>query len=564
MVMTLRIVCLSLCLLLASSFALGAATDVARMERAIDLRVSTGQFMGAVLVARGGKILINKAYGKANLSRNIPDSPATQFVLGSVTKQFTAACILLLQDRGKLKIEESIKDYLPEAPPAWQHITFFNLLTHTSGIPDFTDFPDFVPTMATPTTPDALIARFKKRPLQFQPGNSFHYSNSGYALLGYLIERISGEPYSRFVQENIFTPLAMNHSGYYSRSTRISRLAVGYEPEHSGPAPAPSFDASVIYSAGGLYSTTGDLQRWERALYGGKVLSKASLQKMMTPFRDRYALGLGARKTPNGQRLFWHNGGMPGYTAWVGYLPAEDVDVIVLSNLSGLASQAIGNDMVRVADGERVTLISDRKAMPLPPDALDRFSGHYHSKDDEIITVQRDGNHLTTELPGRDAIAFYPEREGDFFAKVIDCQIEFDRNAEGQVVTLVLHQDGTRRTADRINSTTASPNSDAFAQRHDPIRASESATALRRLIEALEAGSPDFDGMTPALAAAMSTQVDPLRLRLAALGGVRSIELEQPLPFGVDLYRVQFEHGTLECRIRLSQSGKIADARLRQ
>jgi CubicO group peptidase (beta-lactamase class C family) len=344
---------LSLCFSIVPCLAFGAANDVARMERAIDLQMSKGQFMGAVLVARDETILINKGYGYANLDWKVPNSPTTKFHLGSVTKQFTAACILLLEERGKLKTEDFVKKYLPDAPTAWEHITIFNLLTHTSGIPDYTGLTDFEATMTMPATPEQLVVRFRDKPLEFEPGSRFNYSNSGYVLLGYLIEKISGEPYSKFVQDNIFTPLGMRDSDYDSNIRVIARHATGYVPGPDGPAVGPYIDMSLPFSAGGLYSTTGDLLRWEEALYGGKLLTAASLRKMTTPFRDDYALGLGARKTPNGRRLFWHNGGGLGFSNWLGYLPAENVDVIVLGNLNGDAAQHIGNDIVRIADGEK-------------------------------------------------------------------------------------------------------------------------------------------------------------------------------------------------------------------
>ncbi|HEX3164583.1 MAG TPA: serine hydrolase domain-containing protein, partial [Pseudolabrys sp.] len=175
------------------------AQDPSRMEQVIQSYVAAKQFMGSVLVAKGDQIILSKGYGFANLEWQIPNSPESKFRLGSVTKQFTAACILMLEERGKLKIDEPIKKYMPDAPAAWDKITFFHLLTHTSGIPSFTGFADYASTEAIATTPEKLVARFRDKPLEFQPGEKWNYSNSGYVLLGYLIEKISGEPYSQFV-----------------------------------------------------------------------------------------------------------------------------------------------------------------------------------------------------------------------------------------------------------------------------------------------------------------------------------------------------------------------------
>src|SRR6202012_2723081 len=177
-----------LCSAIAAPISQSQDTNSARLEEIIQSFVSAKQFMGTVLVARDQSTVLDKAYGFANLEWSIPNTPTTKFRLGSVTKQFTAVSIFLLQERGKLKIDDPVKKYMPDAPAAWDKITVYNLLTHTSGIPSFTGFPDYHSTEATPTTPEQLVARFRDKPLEFQPGEKWNYSNSGYVLLGYLIE----------------------------------------------------------------------------------------------------------------------------------------------------------------------------------------------------------------------------------------------------------------------------------------------------------------------------------------------------------------------------------------
>lgn len=159
-----------------------AQDNISKMDQVVHGYTDSKLFMGSVLVARDGKVLLSKGYGFADLEWDVPNSPTTKFRLGSVTKQFTAACILLLDERGKLKLDDPVKKYMPDAPAAWDKITIFNLLTHTSGIPNFTDFYDLAPTIAT--TPEKLVMRFRDRPLEFQPGENWSYSNSGYVLLG--------------------------------------------------------------------------------------------------------------------------------------------------------------------------------------------------------------------------------------------------------------------------------------------------------------------------------------------------------------------------------------------
>lgn len=245
-----------------------AQPDVARMDQVIHWIAANNPFMGAVLVALGSDILLDKGYGYADLEWNVPNSPKTKFRLGSITKQFTAAAILLLEERGKLNVNDQVKKYMPDAPTAWDKIMIFNLLTHTSGLPDFTDFPDHASLEPFPTTPGQLVSRFRGKPLGFQPGQKESYSNSGYVLLGYLIEKISGETYSRFLQENIFKPLGMNDSGYDSNFAIIPDRASGYVSGPNGLANAGYINMTTPFAAGGLYSTTEDLLRWEQGLFG--------------------------------------------------------------------------------------------------------------------------------------------------------------------------------------------------------------------------------------------------------------------------------------------------------
>src|SRR6516164_3301009 len=335
--------------------------NLARMEEVVQSFVKNKQFMGAVLVARGNDILLDKGYGFANLEWNIPDSPKTKFRLGSITKQFTAAAILLLEEQGKLKVDDPVKKYMPNAPAAWDKITIYNLLTHTSGIPNFTSFPDYGSSEAKPATPEQLVNRFLDKPLDFAPGEKWSYSNSGYVLLGYLIEKITGEYYQTFLEENLFKPLGMNDTGYDSNVLIIPHRAVGYV-ERGMPMHARYIDMTIPFSAGGLYSTTHDLLQWNRALYGRKVLSSAELKKMTTPYKnkDNYACGLWVR-TDHGHTVFVHAGGIEGFNTSMAYYPDEKLTVIALGNVNGNAPDNLVGELSAVAHGEKVVLTSERK-----------------------------------------------------------------------------------------------------------------------------------------------------------------------------------------------------------
>jgi CubicO group peptidase (beta-lactamase class C family) len=412
-----------------------------RMDDIVRSYVDSKQFMGSVLVARDGDILLDKGYGDANLEWQIPDAPDAKFRLGSITKQFTAASILLLEERGKLKTDDPVKKYMPDAPPAWDKITLYNLLTHTSGIPNFTSFPDYGSSEATPTTPEKLVARFRDKPLDFQPGEKWSYSNSGYVLLGYLIEKITGKSYRDFVEENIFKPLGMGDSGYDSNSAIILHRASGYAPGPSGPVNAGYIDMTIPFSAGALYSTTHDLVKWEQGLFGGKVLSAASLKKMTTPFKENYGCGLMVR-TVNGHAMIEHGGGIEGFNTDLAYYPDDKLTVVVLGNLNGDAPESIAAKLAAVAHGDKVVLPSERKEVAVPPAILAKFVGTYELAPTFSIAITLEGNQLMAQATNQPKFSIFPESETKFFLKVVDAQIEFFKDDKGDVTSLVLHQGG--------------------------------------------------------------------------------------------------------------------------
>src|SRR5215469_8770172 len=419
-----------------------------RMDQVVQSYVSNKQFMGSVLVARGDQILLSKGYGSANLEWQIPNTPSTKFRLGSVTKQFTAASILLLEERGKLKVEDPVKRYLPDAPAAWDGITIFHVLTHTAGIPNFTSFPEYAKLEPFAITPEQLVAVFKDKPLDFAPGEKMSHSNSGYVLLGYLIEKVSGESYQKFLQENIFTPLGMKDSGYDSNTALIAHRAAGYTAGPNGLANTGFIHMSVPFSAGALYSTTEDLLKWEQGLFGGKVISAASLAKMTTPFKSNYAFGLQV-ETVSGRKMISHGGGIEGFNTFLAYFPDDRLTVIALGNVNGNPPQEIATKLAAVMHGEKVELPSERKEITLAPSVLAAYVGTYQMANGMLAYVRLEGDHLTGQLSGQGRLPLFAESETAFFAKAVDATAEFTRNGQGAVAGFVLHQGGRDLTAER-------------------------------------------------------------------------------------------------------------------
>jgi CubicO group peptidase (beta-lactamase class C family) len=288
-----------------------------------------------VLVARNGEILISKGYGLADRDKNLPNTPQTRERLGSVTKQFTAMAILILQAQGRLNVQEPICGYISECPIAWQQITIHHLLTHTSGIKNFTDFPDYKTTKASPSTPLQTIARFKDLPLDFVPGKKFSYSNSGYIVLGYIIEQASGQSYESFLQHSIFEPLQMKNTGYDHND---GSLAIGYTNVYSHWEKAAYIDMSLPYAAGALYSTVEDLYLWDQALYTEQLLPKELMDLMFSaqakiPNRNlSYGYGWFVGESNHRQVAFHGGGPYGGFVAEIDRYPADKVTIIVLSN----------------------------------------------------------------------------------------------------------------------------------------------------------------------------------------------------------------------------------------
>ncbi len=467
-----------------------------RMDQIVRSYVSGRQFMGSVLVARGDQVLLSKGYGSADLEWNIPDTPSTKFRLGSVTKQFTAASILLLEERGKLKVEDPVKKYVPDAPAAWDKMTVFHVLTHTAGIPNFTSFPEYPKLEPFAITPEKLVALFRDKPLDFEPGEKWNYSNSGYVLLGYIIERVSGESYEKFVQENIFTPLGMKDSGYDSNSAVIARRASGYTSGPNGIVNSGFVHMSIPFSAGALYSTTEDLLKWEQGLFGGKLLSPASLQKMTTPFKSDYAFGLQVH-TVNGHKVIDHAGGIEGFNTMLAYYPDDKLTVVVLGNLNSQAPNQIAAQVATVAQGGTVVTQSERKEITLDPSILARYVGVYRMAapgGDMTVTVQ--GSQVSAQLTGQPPLPIFPESETMFFAKAVNAQIEFPATApQAKATQLTLHQGGRDVVGTRLDDAEAQKLLDAAAATAKRVK--DQTQARREPKPRCAALSKSFDRASP-------------------------------------------------------------------
>ena len=418
------------------------------MDEVVRASFEADEFTGAVLVARDGEVLLDRGYGFANREWSVPNDGDTKFRLGSVTKQFTAVAIMLLNERGLVDLDAPVKTYLPDAPAAWDGVTVRHLLTHTAGVPNFTDFDDYGASKTLPATMDSLIGRFRDRPLDFQPGEGWSYSNSGYILLTAIVEKASGKSYAEFVAETLFQPLGMADSGYDSHAAVLPRRASGYAPTARGIVNADYIDMSIPQGAGALYSTTRDLLKWEQGLFGGRLLTPASLALLTTPVRNQYAFGLAVTQA-GGNTTIAHSGGIEGFNTHMAWDPDQRMTVIVLGNLNGPGSDQVAGSLMALARGETVTLASERQAVAVAPEVLRSYEGVYELAPTFAITISVVDGKLMAQATGQDAFELHPESDSRFFLTVVDAQITFTRDDAGAVDGLILHQGGRDSPAPR-------------------------------------------------------------------------------------------------------------------
>ncbi|MFY9608314.1 MAG: serine hydrolase [Blastocatellia bacterium] len=442
-------VSISLFLLFVAS---AAAQDLTpKFDEYLSALVDQARFTGAVLVAREGKVVFSKGYGLANAEFDAPNAPETRFRLGSITKQFTAAATLVLQERGKLSVQDPVCKYIENCPTAWSEITIHHLLSHTGGIPNFTSFPDYLPKMMMPVTAQDMIARFKDKPLDFKPGEKWSYSNSGYYLLGCIIEKAAGESYESFLQKSVLDPLKMASTGYEHQDTILKRRATGYSFAKGKKVNSAYIDMTQPYSAGALYSTVGDLFLWYEALFSGKVVSPKSLEAMITPVKNNYGYGLGVDSKYN-RKMISHGGGINGFSTYIARFPDERVTIVVLRNADYGAPGPgkISQDLAAILFGEKYEIPADIAEVKVDPRIFDAYAGQYEIMPNFILTISNDAGHLMAQATGQPKVELFPESETKFFLKVVDAKVTFVKDAAGRVTHLILHQGGDQQ-AKKIN-----------------------------------------------------------------------------------------------------------------
>jgi CubicO group peptidase (beta-lactamase class C family) len=409
-----------------------------------------------VLVARKGKPIYRRGFGMADLGTRTAMTPEAVLRIGSVTKQFTSAAILRLEESGKLKVTDPIEKWLPDFPLQGHTVTIENLLTHTSGIKGYTEVPAWAARQNEDMTHEQVLAYFKDEPFLFEPGTNWAYSNSGYYLLGMIIEKAAGMSYKDYLQKEIFGPLEMTRSGYGDRNPTFPGEARGYAMQGEKAVPADPLSMSSPYAAGALVSSVDDLLKWENALASDRLLHPKSSKAMWTPFQQKsgktsgYGYGwlMGEYE---GHPIQEHNGGINGFLCHTMRLPADDVFVAVLTNSDQppadpgyialtLAAEAIGKPMPQPGD------------FILAPEKLEEFTGVYAIDSTMTRTIVRDGDHLVSQRKGGARLPLFPANDSTFAFVGRPARLTFGRDATGKVNRLTLRQGGYAETALRTDA----------------------------------------------------------------------------------------------------------------
>jgi CubicO group peptidase (beta-lactamase class C family) len=397
-----------------------------------------GYFSGSVLIAKDNRIIVSKGYGMANLEHNIENTPKTKFRIASLTKTFTAMAIVMLKEKGLLSFNDTLSKYLPDYPDG-DKITIHQLLTHSSGIFNFTVDPDFFRMARLDISLEKLIDIFKDKPLDFEPGTKACYSNSGYTLLAFIIEIISGGTYESFLNENIFKKLNMLNTGCDNHLTILKDRASGYTIIGNEMINTDFINTPIFTGGFNLYSTVEDLYMWDRALYSEKLVSYEALKTVFTPYIKYEKSEFGYGWYLNKNKAF-HNGWINGFCGNIARITDKNASIIVLSNQDMTSVLNICKDLELIIFGKRYKLPQNRKAIKIDSDNYPDFVGQYKKKDEVIFEIILEDGRLYLsyrEIIRQLKLELFPESDEPdftiFFTKTIDLQVCFKRDITGKV-----------------------------------------------------------------------------------------------------------------------------------
>ena len=425
----------------------GHGQDVSkRIDSLIEKAVRINRFNGSVLVCKNGKIVYEKAFGFQNVEKNIPNSSNTIYQIGSTTKEFTAAVILKLAELHKLSLDDRLSTYFPDYKRG-NEISIRHLLTHTSGIFEILRDRSAVEESTRPRSKQKLLSYFKDKPLDFDPGTHYSYSNSGYILLGFIIEKVTGLSYQNVVRKFILDPLNMHHTGFDFAGLKSPYKAIGYT-KYTARIKEPSipWDSTATFSAGSLYSTVKDLYLWHKGLLTYRVYSKASLEAATTPYLEGYGLGCWV-DTLYGKKIVSHGGNILGFTSYFGRIQEDDVCVILLNNIYNHQIESIGLSIVAILYNQPYSYFDEKK---LTPAQLESYVGDYEVNPDYKVKITRVADHLFIQRNKESPVEIFAYKPNTFFQKDDDIRISFQLE-KGTVNKITIIEGLNTKRGDKIN-----------------------------------------------------------------------------------------------------------------
>ncbi|MDM7922365.1 MAG: serine hydrolase [Pyrinomonadaceae bacterium] len=429
-----------------------AGPDIrAKVDEYMNARLDAKGFGGAVLFVKDGNTVAGGGYGFADLEAKSPIKPDTKFRIGSVTKQFTAALVLMLQEEGKLNVQDPVCKYLDPCPEAWQPVTIHHLLSMSSGITSITSLPNWRNELRfKDLTPAEVIAMTGPLPLKAKPGDAYEYSNTNYIVLGTIVEKLSGKTYEQFLTERIIKPLGLKDTGLDNGKTRYPNSALGYTMKNGVISPADPVSVTISFSAGAMYSTPGDLHKWQMALLGGRVYKKEeTLAAMLTPNKGDYGYGLIVVTDRKGRKRITHGGGIEGFITDSVYFPEEKLFIAAFTNNDRNAMGELMGALTAIPFGEPYALPKKRVAIKLDAAILDKYVGEYQLAPTMSFKIERGPDGLTMEPTRQPKAPLFAESETEFFLTVVDATLKFVKDEAGKVTGLEFTQAGRTMKAAR-------------------------------------------------------------------------------------------------------------------
>ena len=454
--------------LLAVPSALPVADSVAtQVDRYMSARTALGRFSGAVLIARGNRVILRKGYGFADVEARKPYTPETPQEIASISKMFTSMAALKLRDRGRLKLEDSLAQWLPDCPAAWRAITLQQLMRHTSGIPDYEEAleigsPRYMEFMGRADATQRIIDEARVKPLDFAPGTKFHYSNTAYNVLALVVERAAREPFQKFVARELLEPAGMKRAGVFDGTSRPAGLAQGYTHADLGwprvlagtplteghLKPVAHLPLTPPAGDGAMYATVDDLWRWSQVMDGSALVPAAEAAEVFTPGLEGYGYGWFVAQGFDRPR-YRHNGILPGHVSDFVKFPADSVTIITLSNLDRARLDRIVRDVTAIVLGTPWDMPVQGTVVTLTPAQIQALEGTYRMSDGKTLTVKMDGDMLAAALEGRYTAGLIALAPTEFYMPLGDGRTTFTLGPDGRAARVNLRYGGEDHVAER-------------------------------------------------------------------------------------------------------------------